>query len=111
MKTNGGIRRYSYACDDNPRRSWLRSQCSRCLDCGISRIGRTVFSSFAIVPGIVAIGVRKIPSGMLLILCAVAGAVFGGTSATIGMILALTRVTFAALDGRAKVEAVAPAPR
>jgi hypothetical protein len=111
VKTNGGIRRYSYACDDNQRRSWLRFQCSRCLDSGISRIGRTVISSFAIVPGVVATSVRENPSGVLLILCAVAGAVLGGMFATIGMVLALTGVTFAALDGQGKVEAVAPAPR
>jgi hypothetical protein len=111
VKTNGGIRRYSYTCEDNRRQTWLRFRCSQCPGRGISWIGRTVFSSLAIVPGVIAIGVRENPSGVLLILCAVAGAVLGGTFATIGVILALTGVTFAALDGQGKVEAVAPAAR
>lgn len=62
--------------------------------------GGVAFSFFTIVLGAVAMGARSRLPGVLLILCALAGAVLGGTLVAIFMALALVGGVLALFGGR-----------
>jgi len=67
--------------------------------------GGMVFSFLTIVLGAVAIGARSMVPGILLIICAVAGAVLGGTIVAIAMVLALIGGILATIGARSQAKA------
>lgn len=62
--------------------------------------GGLIFSFLAIVLGAVAIGTRGRTPGVLLIVCALAGAILGGTFVAVCMVLALIGGILAAIGGK-----------
>jgi len=67
--------------------------------------GGLAFSFLAIVFGAVAIWTKSMVPGILLILCAVAGAILGGTIVAITMILALIGGILAVVGARSESKA------
>ena len=66
--------------------------------------GGLAFSFLAIVLGAVALAARSMVPGILLIICALAGAVLGGTIVAIAMVLALVGGILATIGARSQAK-------
>lgn len=66
--------------------------------------GGLAFSFVTIVFGAVAMGARSMVPGILMIICAVAGAVLGGTIVAIAMVLALIGGILATIGARSQAK-------
>lgn len=67
--------------------------------------GGLAFSFATIVLGAVAMGARSMVPGILLIICAVAGAMLGGTIVAIAMVLALIGGVLATIGAKSQAKA------
>ncbi len=71
--------------------------------------GGLAFSFLTIVLGAVALGARSMVPGILLMVCAVAGAILGGTIVAVVMVLALIGGILATLGARSEAKKLAEA--
>jgi hypothetical protein len=71
--------------------------------------GGIAFSFLTIVLGAVAMAARSVVPGVLLMVCAVAGAVLGGTIVAIAMVLALVGGILATVGAKSEAKAAVKA--